>query len=256
MQLRKLLIADSVEEFRLALAGQLRDTYRIRLCQDGPETLEMILAFKPDFVVLDMMLPGLDGITILQEAARHGVQPVVLATTKYPTDYMIWAASRLNVAYMMVKPCPIKATVARLQDLEEQLQPHTVSRPEPRVEISNILMSLGISTKLRGYAYLREAILEAVSRPGQSVTKELYPAVGKICGATQLQVERSIRSAIHKAWERRDDALWRRYFQTPPSEQLQRPSNAVFISCIADRINMDISNGNSDLLYNLREEQQ
>lgn len=239
MEMLKLLIADAGEEFRQSLAEQVRGAYRLRTCQEGRETLDMMLAFKPDLVVLDMMLPGLDGISILQEAIRCGVRPMVLATTKFANDYVVESAARLGVGYMMVKPCDVKATAQRLQDLAEHLDRPAVARPEPRTAVSNILLALGISTKLRGYAYLREAILETANRPGQSVTKELYPAVGKICGATKTQVERSIRSAINKAWDHRDEVLWRRCFQPAPADPLERPTNAVFITCIADRVSTD-----------------
>lgn len=253
MEMLKLLIAEANEEFRQSLAERVRGTYRLRTCQEGRETLEMMLAFKPDLVVLDMMLPGLDGITILEEASRCGVRPTVLAVTKWPSDYMVESAARLGVGYMMVKPCEVKATAQRLQDLAEHLEKPEVIRPEPRTAVSNILLALGISTKLRGYAYLREAILETVNRPGQSVTKELYPAVGKICGATKTQVERSIRSAINKAWDHRDETLWRRLFQPAPGEPLERPTNAVFITCIADRVSMDAGLQLLDM-YKLQEE--
>ena len=239
MEMLKLLIADAGEGFRQALSEQLRGTYRIRVCREGRETLEMMLAFKPDLVVLDMMLPGLDGISILQEAAHSGLHPMVLATTKYANDFLVEAASRLEVGYMMVKPCDVQATVQRLRDLAEHIRQPVVVRPDPRTAVSNVLLAMGISTKLRGYAYLREAILEMMHNPGQSVTKELYPAVGKLCGATKTQVERSIRSAIGKAWENRDEAMWRLYFQSAPAGSMERPSNAVFISGIADRLSRD-----------------
>lgn len=256
MEMLKLLIADAGEEFRQALADQVKGAYRIRLCQEGRETLDMMLAFKPDLVVLDMMLPGMDGISILEEAARCGMHPTVLAVTKHPSDYVVEAAERLRVAYMMVKPCEVKATAARLRDLAERAGQPAVNRPEPRTLASNVLLMLGISTKLRGYAYLREAILEMVHRPGQSVTKELYPAVGKICDATKTQVERSIRNAIGKAWENRDEALWRMYFQSSAAETLSRPTNAVFITCIADRIGMetDLQPLETKTMYKLQEE--
>ena len=239
MEMLKLLIADTGEGFRQALSDQLRGTYRIRICREGRETLEMLLDYKPDLVVLDMMLPGLDGISILQEAARCGLHPTVLATTKYPSDFLVESAAKLQVAYMMVKPCDVKITAQRIRDLTEHIRQPMAARPEPRTIVSNTLLSLGISTKLRGYAYLREAILQMMENPGQSVTKELYPEIGKICDATPIQVERSIRSAIGKAWKNRDEAMWQMYFRNAPVEKMERPSNAVFISCIADRMGMD-----------------
>ena len=81
--------------------------------------------------------------------------------------------------------------------------------------------------------------METVRCPGQMVTKELYPKVGKICGASATQVERSIRNAIGKAWEQRDEAAWRQIFQPASGGVLERPTNAVFISCIAERIGLE-----------------
>lgn len=239
MEMLKLLIADTGEEFRQSLADQVRGAYRIRICQEGHQTLETLLSFKPDLLVLDMLLPGLDGVTILETAHNCGLHPTVLAVAKGITDYMVWAASRYDVDYMMVKPCDVKAVAARLKDLTEQINPAEIAYPDLRTVVSNILLNLGISTKLRGYTYLREAILEMAENPGQSVTKILYPAVGKLCDANKTQVERSIRSAINKAWDRRDEAMWRLYFPVSSNGEVQHPSNAVFITTIADRINTD-----------------
>ena len=235
----KILIADSSEEFCSALSDILEKTHQVHTVSEGFDALHLLQSFRPDVLVLDMMLPGLDGISILQEAARCGLRPMVLATTKYANDFMVEAAARLEVGYMMVKPCDVKATAQRLQDLAEHIRQPVVVRPDSRTVVSNTLLALGISTKLRGYAYLREAILEMMINPGQSVTKELYPAVGKMCGATSIQVERSIRSAIGKAWESRDEAMWQLYFRSASLEKMERPSNAVFISCVADRLTMD-----------------
>lgn len=239
MEMRKLLIADMGEEFRQALADQVRGAYRIRVCQEGRQTLETLLSFKPDLVVLDMMLPGLDGVSILETLESCGMHPTVLAVSKWYNDYMIHAATRYGVGYLMTKPCDIKAVAARLKDLTQLLEPVEIARPDSRTVISNILLALGFSTKLRGYAYLREAILEMANNPGQSVTKILYPAVGTICDASDTQVERSIRSAILKAWEKRDEAMWRLYFPVSSEGIVERPTNAAFIATIADRINMD-----------------
>lgn len=238
MEMRKLLIAEAGEEFRETLAHQVRGKYRIRTCREGAEALDAILTFKPELVVLDMMLPGLDGISIVEEVQRCGVSPMILAVTKYPSDYMVDAAGRLGIAYMMVKPCRIKAVVQRLQDMAQMLEEPAAVQPDVRTTITNVLLSLGISTKLQGYGYLCEAVLEYRNHPGQMVTKELYPAVGNLFDASGIQVERSIRSAICKAWKLRDEAVWRSWFPCASGEPLKRPSNAVFITAIANRLHM------------------
>ena len=160
MEKMKMLIADSSEEFSDALADMVRGVYILRSCREGRETLAVLSSFKPDILVLDLMLPGLDGISILRQAAASGLQPMVLATSRYVSDYVVEAVSQLGVGYLMVKPCDVRATVARLGDLTQRLKQPLFSQPDPRTAVSNILLTLGVPTKLRGYTYLREAILE------------------------------------------------------------------------------------------------
>ena len=236
IQMLKLLIADSTEAFRLALADNLRDTYRVRVCQEGHETLDAMLNFQPDLLVLDLMLPGLDGVTILQRAAEAGVTPVVLATTGLNTDYILAVAARAKISYLMVKPCDVEAATARLLELTERIEEPTLTRPDLRTEISNLLLMLGIPTNLRGYCYLRDAILAEIHQPGQQLTKALYPDVGKPYGASGAQVERSIRDAVGKAWMRRNDCIWSQYFPLDAGGAIPKPSNAVFICTLAHHL--------------------
>lgn len=236
MDARKLLIADGTEEFRLALAEALQGAYYVRCCQDGQEALALLRSFRPDILVLDLMLPGLDGISLLQAAVSSGICPMVLATTRFRNDYIYEASDRLGVGYLMVKPCDIRATVARIGDLSQRIRQPLVSQPDPRTHVSNLLLSLGIPTKLRGYAYLREAILLIVQKPDQSITKELYPTVASLCGDRGKNIERAIRSAIEKAWNQRDDRIWQMYFPPGPDGIISRPTNAAFISRLADSL--------------------
>lgn len=236
MDIRKLLIADGSEEFRSALADMLQGKYHVRLCGDGQEALSLLRGFRPDILVLDLMLPGLDGISLLQTAAEEQICPIVLATTRFITDYISDSVDRLGISYVMVKPCDIRATASRIGDLSLRIHPPLISHPDPRTFVSNQLISLGVSTKLRGYAYLREAVILLGRKPDQSITKELYPDVGALCGANREQVERSIRSAIEKAWLHRDDRVWQKYFLPDADGVIPRPSNGVFISRLADNL--------------------
>lgn len=236
MQMLKLLIADGNEEFRLALAEQLAGSYVIRCCHQGKQALEMIGSFRPDVLVLDLMLPELDGISLLQRLSEQGIMPVVLATSRFTNDYVLEAATRFGVGYLMSKPCDIRATAARVQDLSGRMRSAPLARPDTKTVIANVLLSLGISPKLRGYTYLCEAIGELMTNPGQMVTKELYPAVGKRCDATREQVERSIRSAIHAAFKNRNEQIWRQYFDGDADGLLLRPTNGTFITVLAARL--------------------
>ena len=236
IQMLKLLIADGTEAFRLALADNLRELFQVRVCQEGRETLDAILNFQPDLLVLDLFLPGLDGISILQRAAEAGVTPVVLATTGLNNDYIFAAAARAKISYLMLKPCDVEAATARILELAERIEEPTLTRPDLRTEISNLLLMLGIPTNLRGYSYLRDAILAEIHQPGQQLTKALYPDVGKPYGASGAQVERSIRDAVGKAWLRRNDCTWSQYFPLDAGGTIPKPSNAVFICTLAHHL--------------------
>lgn len=241
MDTLKLLIADGNEEFRQALAEELQGAYYVQCCGDGKEALALLHSFAPDLFVLDLMLPELDGISLLQSAAASGILPTVLVTSRFYNDYVHESMEALGVGYMMRKPCDVPATAARIGDLSRHLRPPLVTLPDPKNHVSNLLLSLGFPTKLRGYVYLREAIFLMAKNPDQPITKELYPSVGAICGCKGTHVERSIRSAIETAWKQRDNRVWQLYFRPGPDGVISRPSNAAFISRLADalRLNQD-----------------
>lgn len=240
LELRTLLIADANEEFRMALAEQLKGVYGVRCCADGKQALSLAYSLKPDVLVVDLMLPELDGISLLQQIAQAGLHPMVLATTRFANDYVLAAAERLGVGYVMVKPCDVRATAARIGDLTEHLKPIVPASPDPHTAVTNMLLDLGFPTKLRGFDFLREAALETLRNPGQLMTKELYPKVAKICGGNAQQVERSIRSAIAAAWTHRDEQVWRMYFPSKGQGLLEKPTNSEMISCLANRAGLQV----------------
>ena len=237
----KLLIAEGTEDFRMALVDTLRSVYTVRECSEGNQALKMMHIFHPDLVILDMMLPGLDGITLLQRAVEADLHPIVLATTRFHNDYVVDTALELGVGYMLVKPCEVRAAVARLADLSQRIHMPLVSRPDAKTYVSNMLLALGIPTRLKGYGYLREAILRMAEDPRQPITKELYPAVAAAFKTENdkidhTHVERSIRSAIGVAWKKRDLQLWNMYFAPMGNGTARCPSNGDFISRLAEML--------------------
>lgn len=229
--MRKLLIADCSEDYRTALAAALSSQYHVLCCKSGTEALALLYQEQPDILVLDLMLPELDGLTLLERITAKGICPMVLAATPILSDYVFSCAQRLGIEYLVRKPCDIDAIASRIRDLSRRLKVPE-SKADPASYVSNLLLSLNISTKHNGFAYLREAVLLMAKDPSQSVTKMLYPEVAHICGCHKENVERSIRTALDKAWEKRDPDKWHTYF---PGAQ-QRPSNAVFISRLAEAL--------------------
>lgn len=232
----KLLIADTGEEFCLSLAELLSDTYMVRTCQEGQAALELMAHFQPDVAVLDMMMPGVDGVTLLKQVAALGLRPRILATTRFNSTFLEEELTRLDVDYLMIKPCDLHVVKDRLADLTQEPRAAVAARPADWAVVSNVLLSLGLLAKHDGYQYLRDAVLEEMEAPGQPLKKGLYPKVGAPYGAGAEQVEQAIRSAVDKAWARRDEVIWRRYFQPNPDGTLSKPSNGEIITSLAVRI--------------------
>jgi len=232
--MQKLLIADYSEDCRTALAAALQDRYHVLCCRTGTEAWNLLHQEHPDICVLNLMLPELDGLTLLERAQAEGLHPVVLAITPILSSYVDNCAQRLGIQYLVRKPCEIEALAARVLDLSKRVSV-PVSREDPVTQTASILLSLSFSAKHNGFSYLREAIVRMCRDPSQSVTKALYPAVAHTFGCNKENVERSIRTALDFAWEHGDRRLWQRYFP----EAVQRPSNAVFISRIAQALLLD-----------------
>lgn len=232
----KLLIADGTDSFRTALSETLQDTYLVQSCTEGDAALYLMRTFLPDLIILDLTLPGIDGLSLIQKIHQEPDRPAILATTRFVSDYVLGAASQIGVDYMMVKPCSTEAIAARLEHLACYLSPEQIAQPDLRAMISNLLLLFGIQTNRKGYTFLREAIGLFRQDPGQSMTKELYPAVGALCNADSFQVERAIRSAIEKAWTNREEGIWRRYFAPNRKEEMRKPTNSEFISRLADAL--------------------
>lgn len=229
--MRKLLIADCSEDYRTALAAALTDQYQVLCCRSGTEALEILQQDHPDIFILDLMLPELDGLTLLERVAAKGICPIVLAATPILSEYVFSCAQQLGIAYLVRKPCEIDAIVSRIRDLSQRL-----NAPKPAIDpaafVTGHLLKLSVSTKHDGFKYLREAVILMAKDPAQSVTKVLYPEVARIFGCNKDNVERCIRTALSSAWKRRDKEVWQKYF--PNADQCS--SNAVFISRLAEAL--------------------
>ena len=232
MDMPRLLIIDSNEEFRQLLSDTLRNAYCVKTCRDGLEGLQSLRSFRPDLLVLDLMLPGLDGITLLQRTREEGIQPIVLALNAFHSEYVIAALAKLEVSYSMTKPCDITAIADRLADLSSGLRPQTVPESDLQTAVSSVLLALGFPTRLDGFRFLNAGLPIYMKDTGQSMTKELYVAIGQLYNKNAKQVERSIRGAICTAMHLGDQRLWQQYFGTPDG-LIPKPSNNEFFGRIA-----------------------
>lgn len=233
MQLLKLMIADSAQEIRQGLEELFSDRCIVKTCADGEAAMDLLRQFAPDILVVDLMLPKVDGLTLLQQLRQMELKTMVLAQTSVDSIYVQERLQKLNVDYVLMKPCHKKALEVRVLDFMALLQD---APPKPQNDehlVANVLISMSFSAKLDGYSYLVDAIPCFAKDTTQSITKELYVAVGQLRRKDPTLVERSIRSAIDKAWKNRDEQVWRQYFRCAPDGTVPRPSNGDFIARMA-----------------------
>ena len=207
------MIADNAEEFCTGLTAALQRTEGFRVvgtANDGEQAVRMIGEKQPQILVLDMMLAKRDGISVLKAISTMEQRPVVLATSGFITEYVAQAAANLGVQYLMLKPCDMTALTERLEEMRGGQERKQQSRPsgKPSIEamVTSIIHEIGVPAHIKGYQYLREAIIIAVNDMDviNAITKVLYPQVAKAFQTTPSRVERAIRHAIEVAWDRGD----------------------------------------------------
>ena len=243
-------IADSAEDFCSGLTAALQRTDGFRVlgtAGDGEQAIRMIGEKQPDILVLDLMLAKKDGISVLKAIASMEHKPITLATSAFLTEYVSTAAANLGVRYLMLKPCDMTALVERLEEIRggESLR-YPVQRRTDKVSIetlvTNIIHEIGVPAHIKGYQYLREAIIIAVGDMDviNAITKVLYPQVAKNFGTTPSRVERAIRHAIEVAWDRGDLDTLQSFFGYTVSNTKGKPTNSEFIALIADKLQLQL----------------
>ena len=244
------MIADNTEEFCSSLVTALQRSEGFRVvgtANDGEQAVRMILEKQPRILVLDLMLSKKDGLSVLKAISTMDRKPAVLATSGFITDYVASAAANLGVQYLMLKPCDMTALTERLEELRGGQNARTVSpaqdgKPSIEAMVTSIIHEIGVPAHIKGYQYLREAIIIAVNDMDviNAITKVLYPQVAKAFQTTPSRVERAIRHAIEVAWDRGDLDTLQRFFGYTVSNTKGKPTNSEFIALIADKLQLQL----------------
>ena len=244
------MIADNTEEFCSSLVTILQRAEGFRVvgtANDGEQAVRMILQTRPQILVLDMMLAKKDGIGVLKAIQTMEQKPAVLATSGFITDYVASAAANLGVQYLMLKPCDMSALAERLEELRggqtgKTSQQRSAGQPNIEAMVTSIIHEIGVPAHIKGYQYLREAIIIAVNDMDviNAITKVLYPQVAKTFQTTPSRVERAIRHAIEVAWDRGDLDTLQRFFGYTVSNTKGKPTNSEFIALIADKLQLQL----------------
>ena len=212
---------------------------------DGAEALQLMGRYHPDLAVMDVVLPGLDGLSVLRQMKAQGGESKVILVSAFCADQVVGEAMSLGASYFLPKPCEVGALLDRMQSVFEQ--PATPEQHAAALKnmVTSVIHEIGVPAHIKGYQYLREAIIIAVNDMEviNAVTKVLYPEVAKRFGTTPSRVERAIRHAIEVAWDRGDLETLQKYFGYTVSNAKGKPTNSEFIAMIADRLVLELKNG-------------
>lgn len=226
----QIMIVVNSHELGRALEQMLQCRFETYICYDPEEAAEALAQRKPQALIISLMLPGADGLSLLERCAQH-LPPVILALTPSSSPYTVHKAAQLGVGYMMLDGCEAAAIVCRIMEMISCMHLPPRQLEEPRSKTTLRLLELGLDASCDGFRQLQMSIPLFAQDTCQKVCKEIYPAVAQLGGFNSgQQVEHAIRTAIERAWSTRDPALWAQYF---PGNTDKCPSNKKFISRMA-----------------------
>ena len=259
------IIADDNKEFCSILNDYLlnqKDIVVTGIAKDGREALKLIKEKKPDLVVLDIIMPHLDGLGVLERLNSMDLDkfPRIVVLSAVGQDKITQRAITLGADYYVVKPFDMDIFTKRIRDMfndslgsdepvkkqasmsaTEMISTNNNRGPiDLETEITNIIHEIGVPAHIKGYMYLREAITMVVNDMEllSAVTKELYPSIAKKYNTTASRVERAIRHAIEVAWGRGQVEAINKLFGYTVHNEKGKPTNSEFIAIIADKLRL------------------
>ena len=249
----KVMLVDDNAELRRTMKACLERQEGIRVCAEcgnGLEALEALGKQHADVMVLDIIMPQMDGYSCLEEMRRQQMEhmPQVIVTSALGRDDFVARAVNLGARYYMVKPFDMPVLVNRIREIcgmssgislaRTPLQDRAVSMDE---KLANLFLTIGIPAHIKGYQFLREAVKMVVEKPEliNRITKELYPGIGRRFNTSASKVERAIRHAIEVAWNRGHIETLNKAFGCRVATREDKPTNGEFIAMIADKMSLE-----------------
>ena len=247
----RVLIADPNNDFRGMCGERLtrQGSFVTDEAQNGEEALQKIRRMQFDFVICDIWLPKIDGLRLVREVKELETvdkkSPEFIALTCITNQNIFIEADEAGAAYCMVKPVDFDMLIRRmLRMMSPAFRGGAARRGEQpadiETQVTKIIHQIGVPAHIKGYQYLRYAIMMAISDNDviNSITKVLYPSVAKQFGTTSSRVERAIRHAIEVAWDRGDVDVLNSYFGYTIQNNRGKPTNSEFIAMIADNLRL------------------
>lgn len=261
------LIVDDNSDFSATLAGYIQaeeDLDLVGVARDGIEAYDLIKNTEPDVVLLDVIMPRLDGLGVLEKINEVDMDklPMCIMLSAVGQDKITQKAIALGAQYYIVKPFEINVLIKRLKELKlyqvgtpknyasrEIKQSYIELAPnekknEDNLEalVTNIIHEIGVPAHIKGYQYMREAIMMVVSDIDiiNQITKQLYPEIAQKYHTTPSRVERAIRHAIEVAWGRGQQDVVESIFGYTVSAAKGKPTNSEFIAMVADKLRLEL----------------
>ncbi len=254
----KVLIADDNREFNELLSDYLEEEPDIEVVErayNGKETLKMVEETQPDILLLDIIMPYLDGLGVLEKLTEFPVErrPKVIMLTAFGHENITQRAVELGATYYILKPFKMELISDRIRQLSNvagkvsENSPAYVPKLKKKIgtenlerEITSIIHEIGIPAHIKGYLYLREAIMMVTKEIEilGAITKVLYPRIAEKYNTTPSRVERAIRHAIEVAWSRNNVETIKKFFGYTINTERGKPTNSEFIAMVADKLRL------------------
>ena len=240
----KVVIADADEETRAGLQEALTaegDIQVVGTTGEGSRVIPLLRETGAEVLVMDLVLYGMDGLDLLQTInTQEARKPGILVYSSFVAGGVAAKSAELGADYFLAQPNQSQAVIERIRLLRNSSTVTPKAYQNLETLITSIIHEIGVPAHIKGYQYLREAILIAVDDMDviNAVTKVLYPEVAKRYGTTASRVERAIRHAIEVAWDRGDLETLQKYFGYTVSNAKGKPTNSEFIAMIADRLQL------------------
>ena len=259
------LIADDNQEFSRTLAtylGNEKDMEIIGVAKDGIEAVEKIKELSPDVAIIDIIMPHLDGLGVLEKVNELEKTPICIMLSAVGQDKITQKSIALGADYYVVKPFDIGLLIKRIREIKnfkplpknnfitaresnrKYIEIGNDRKDEDNLEalVTNMIHEVGVPAHIKGYQYLREAIMMVVNDIDviNQITKCLYPQIAQRFTTTPSRVERAIRHAIEVAWGRGEPAIMENIFGYTISASKGKPTNSEFIAMIADKLRLEL----------------
>lgn len=217
----------------------------IDCCYNGDEGLKKIdeLEGKYDVILLDLIMPKKDGISVLEDLKKRNIHKNIIVETSYNSPEVIRNVSEYGVNYYILKPFDLPDLEKRILDIFKAVSKKGINLAHNNLEISitRMLHELGMPAHIKGYQYIRDGIIMIYNNPDiiGGITKELYPDVASKYNTTVSRVERAIRHAIEVSWNRGNWDLMEEIFGHSVDIDKAKPTNSEFIVTIADKLRLE-----------------